>query len=478
MEQRRSIGMFSRVLPFIAFAVVVLFSMVIPFDTDLGWHLRYGEYFIDHLSVLRANELTYFLDTYTWSHSYTLYQLMTSVLFNIGGIKALIIGYSLVIGGIFYAFFRIMREQIHVAIVSFAVFSLLGLSTLSLGWRAQIFSVLFLLILFLVLRIINPVKRNVYLGVLFIVWVNVHGGFIVGLVIVGFDFVAKFWSGAKSDRIHLLIGFTTSIFATLLNPFGVYVYQEIIQHIWVPMATLIAEWVAPSVGARVGYTVFSIWWVCVLIRSHNSAKVFWVMATTLVWYLAFSARRNGVFVPLVFLVSLTEVYKNKITEFDKHEITRIAVWIILGVGFIAEIFQLTSFSARLSNWEMYCSKGLVRYPCEIVKYLKQNPLPDQTRVFTLFEWGGFFEWQLPEYQYFVDGRMPAWKTDDGVSPYTTYLEIIQAKEGYDEKLRNYNTQVIIMPSGTFLDLVLQKDPQGWKEVYRNSIDVIYVVSKD
>lgn len=479
MGQRPFIGMFSRALPLIAFTVVILFSVVVPFDTDLGWHLRYGGYFIDHLGVLRANELTYFMDTYTWSHSYTLYQTMTSVLFNIGGIKALMIGYGLVLGGIFYAFFQIMRERIYISTLSVAVFSLFGLSTLSLGWRAQVFSVLFLLVLFLVLRVLNPVKRNVSLGVLFMGWVNVHGGFIVGLAIVGFDLIAKFQSEAKRDRIHLLVGFGFAIFATLLNPFGVDVYQEIVQHILTPMHLLIAEWVPPAFWVRVMYTAVLLGWIVFIIRSSKERSFFWVLCILLIWWLGITAHRNAIYVPLIFCVSAADLYKDKLAKFDREEIVRIAVWIMLVCGFLMGILQFSKVNRVVDDWSSYCSKGLQRYPCKAIEYLKANPLPDAKNIFTLFEWGGFLEWQLPSYKYFVDGRMPAWKTNDGVSPYSTYLNIIQAKEGYDQELHTYKTQAIVMPSGTFLDIALKDNStDNWVEVYRDDVDVVYVDLED
>ena len=71
--------------------------------------------------------------------------------------------------------------------------------------------------------------------------------------------------------------------------------------------------------------------------------------------------------------------------------------------------------------------------------------------------------------------MPAWKDENGKSPYQVYLEIIQTQDGWNEKLRTLKTNYIFITNGTFLDLLLAKDAAkyGWEEVYRDNSAVIY-----
>jgi len=101
--------------------------------------------------------------------------------------------------------------------------------------------------------------------------------------------------------------------------------------------------------------------------------------------------------------------------------------------------------------------------------------PEKGNIFNRYEWGGFLIWQLPEYKVFVDGRMPAWEHPSGKSPYTIYLETLQNQPGWEETLKEYNINWILISPGTFMDLLLQPNPKkfGWEEVYRDKISVIY-----
>jgi len=93
----------------------------------------------------------------------------------------------------------------------------------------------------------------------------------------------------------------------------------------------------------------------------------------------------------------------------------------------------------------------------------------------MYEWGGFLIWQKPNIKVFVDGRMPAWKDENGKSPYQVFLEIIQTQPGWNEKLNKWKTNYLLIGNGSFLDLLLQKESKkyGWEEKYRDSIAVIY-----
>jgi len=452
---------------------IVLVSIIPPFDTDLGWHLRYGSYFWDNFQVLRTNELTYFLHDYTWSHSYSIYQAITFVLYKIGGLEALMVGYGFLIGILYIVFGTLFKNSWYVSTLAFILFLWIGLSTLSLGWRAQVFSLLCFMLVFLILRSSHSIKRILLLGVLFVFWVNFHGGFVIGLAVVGFDFVSQIYTVSRREKVLVSIGLAVSVFATFINPFGWGVYEEILNHLQTPMHLLVAEWVGPSTLVQVIYIGLSFLWIWILYTSNHKRKYFWSMCVLFVTYLSISALRHGVYMPLIFFVSVADVFTHKLIMLNKQEVVHISAWVLVVGGFLIGIFSMGPAFNDVKNWDRYCTQGLRIYPCEIIEYLTNSPLPSGSHLYTLFEWGGFLSWQLPEYTYFVDGRMPAWKTDDGVSPYTTYLEIIQAKDGFSENLVDYGTEYLLIANGTFLDIRLSEGDMLWRELYRDKTAVIY-----
>ena len=77
--------------PFFVFSlifVLVLFFLP-PRDTDLGWHLRYGQYFFQTGQILKQNLLTFYLPDYIWPNSYGFYQILITFIFNHLGLSGL-----------------------------------------------------------------------------------------------------------------------------------------------------------------------------------------------------------------------------------------------------------------------------------------------------------------------------------------------------------------------------------------------------
>jgi len=116
---------------------------------------------------------------------------------------------------------------------------------------------------------------------------------------------------------------------------------------------------------------------------------------------------------------------------------------------------------------------MVTYPCETIKAYSGL----SGNVFNTYEWGGFLIWQKPEMKVFVDGRMPAWKDEDGKSPYRVFLEIWYAGAGWNEKLKKWKTDYILIRNQTPLDDLLKNNKEQskyhWYEVYRGRDAVIY-----
>src|SRR5438045_3844040 len=53
------------------YASVFIFSLTYPIDPDLGWELKYGEYFFKYHEVLKTNIFSALMPNYYWvNHSW------------------------------------------------------------------------------------------------------------------------------------------------------------------------------------------------------------------------------------------------------------------------------------------------------------------------------------------------------------------------------------------------------------------------
>lgn len=209
-------------------------------DTDFGWHYRCGNQFLTTGKLCLTNEFSYFLPNYKAYYTGHLYDIILAFVYNHGGFLAVSILGALLFLLSAFVFLYLIRADLIVKIVAFFSVFFLSYSIFDLGLRPQIISYLFFLILLLILSQKNK-KALYFLPVLFLIWVNTHIGFFVGLIVLCFFiFEKKPLSTGKFIGIILV-----SFIATLINPFGIHVYKEILNHAFAPLQTMIAEWVAP-----------------------------------------------------------------------------------------------------------------------------------------------------------------------------------------------------------------------------------------
>ena len=64
------------------FSSIFFIFFLSPVDNDLGWHLRYGEYFLEHGRPLMENTLSVLMAGYRWPNSYILYQPLVAFVYR------------------------------------------------------------------------------------------------------------------------------------------------------------------------------------------------------------------------------------------------------------------------------------------------------------------------------------------------------------------------------------------------------------
>lgn len=445
-----------------------------PTDPDLGWQLRCGQEIWKQGKLCSQNTFSVFLENFYWTDARTLYQLLIFPFYQLFGLFGLSLVNSLLILASSILFLSLSGRS-EVKITTFPLWIFFSWPVLGFGIRNQLLSLFFLLILLKLIELAyKDQKWFLLLPAVILLWANSHGGFVLGVILLLiFLFEKTIWLiiAHQNFRNYLLIlGIILgSIGVTFLNPFGLKIYQEAWRHFAVvPLSHLIAEWVPPHFWFQITILLVlaAALWAIYLTKKQplTITKFLFLIALA---FLALKARRDLVF---FFFFAIYVFSSLKIRGKNFYPLALLSSLSIFTFGFF---FQLPRTVMIDSNWLRFCQSGQVSYPCQAVEFLKTQL--EKGNIFNRYEWGGFLIWQLPEYKIFVDGRMPAWPTPSGKSPYTIYLETLQTQPGWQETLKEYNINWILISPGTFMDLLLRPVPEkfGWQEVYRDKISVVY-----
>ena len=478
---------FKNIFPVLFILTVFVIFFIPQSDVDFGWHYKCGELLLSANGCI-DNTFTYYLADYKWAYPSFLFDGLLFLTYNAFGFVGTSFISSILMSFFAFVLYKTSKLSKTVFIFFFFLATFFSLGVLKFGLRPQIFTLIFLMLFFVLLKRLNN-RRLLLIPVLFFVWVNTHAGFFLGplflilfifseLVLLLFKFIKKpnfqinYYYQNKTLKGLVLLVFVASIaiLATFVNPFSYGVYGEIIRHSKTPLNMLIAEWTAPR--PYVIGTMTFLYLVFILLQFYNRKLIlFGTAVLTVALYLSITANRNVpifFFSYLVFLEDL-KLFSTKvdqtITFYGQKLLLNLFIVFIL---FFSPIIILNTIKA--SSLDYYCSNYDIKYPCKAIKFLEGK----KVNIYNRYEWGGYLIWKLPKAKIYIDGRMPAW-IDNGKSPYQVWLDIYQTKEGWNNKLDDLKTEYLLISPYTFIDLELTANPDKflYKEVYRDSVSVLY-----
>lgn len=180
----------TKILP-CAFLLVLIaaFSAKKIYDRDLGFHLRAGEWMLDHHAFPTTDVFTYGIPGREHVNLYWLFQITQAGLFKIGGYTALGIFQTVMVAGIFWLISMTLRTK---ALSGWPIMLALGAIVFvvepRINYRPEIWSWFFLTALIACFEnFLASGRRSMlwWIPAIMAVWVNSHALFILGYIVIG-----------------------------------------------------------------------------------------------------------------------------------------------------------------------------------------------------------------------------------------------------------------------------------------------------
>jgi hypothetical protein len=310
---------------------------------------------------------------------------------------------------------------------------------------------------------------------LFILWSNLHGGFVLGVILsvamaagLVFDgFLDK--SGMTKSKTRQTAGFVIVALAgyvvSAINPNGIKIWLIPFETIGVNvLRQFIQEWASPDFHQKEVWPFLFLVLFSFFTLAIRGKRVEWRFALPAFIFIIMSlfAQRNigpaaivsipwlaGIWsdfqIPAnlynnlpAFFRSIFDRFRNEYRPVQSSLMTRIVNLSIVGLlGFVC-FFKLVS-AAHPVIFSAYEEK---MFPTGAVEYIKSHPTPLEGRLFNSYSWGGYLIWFLPEDKVYIDGRTDLY----GDEILNEWITIIQANEGWKDLLESRGiTRVLIEP---------------------------------
>lgn len=472
----------------VIFLVIFLVTFSLPYNPDLGWHLRNGELIFKTKSVIQKDLFSHTLPGFEFvNHSWLTDVLLFSI-YSKFGLLGIAVFSSLLLSLTWLTPFIIFKTSIFLSVLLFSSFCFLTQGDYR-GFEAQFISLFFLSLLFAVWqKSLEKKKRLLVLPLIFLLWANFHGGAPVGLIVllilIGGEFFRAFKKKAlsKTFAFYLFVLFLCFLI-TLLNPSGIRYWQNFYIHLTDKVQKeYIVEWRKLSLNNLAGVTflIASLATIFAWLKffPKNPANFFLSIFFTLS---AFLVRRNLPLFTLFLVFSSLEIWRGFSIKISFHPKARMVFSFFVSVLSLIVLAPKIKREVKVSPDPIqYCSRVPTFCPVGATQFLSQTEI--EGKMFNLYSWGGFLIWQVPKYKVFVDGRMATWKKGD-VYPFYEHEMVIRLNPGWEKILEKYGISWAIIPSNPYLiggkwyDLSSALKQKGWQEIYRDDIASVLKLPK-
>lgn len=420
------------------------------YQTELWQHLARGRVIAREQAIVSIDRFTFTVRGRALHDNNWLSQLLYHGLHTVGGLELVQVVNSLTLAAAVGLLVQLCRQASRSTGVAGAVgvCVFLGLwQTLLI--RPQSFSMLLFVAMYALLLHVDTKPRLLWIvPPLMALWANVHGGFGIGLLLIG-TFVASATASRLFNRANerrpiwrWLACLASSAVATLLNPYGWRVYQYAGNLSALGVARGIEEWMPPSFDTLVGASfIVSLVGVGILLlrsRRHVTLQDACILACfalpacmavrmSVWWFIAaapIAARLAG-----AAMQSLPEVDL-------AHRHWRAAA------GAVAAIMAVCVGS--LPWLDRYSPLiGITRSAHRTESDLDRLAvaLPAGTPVFTRMEWANYVSWRLEgRSPVFVEGHVELYPAET----WEQYVTVNDARPGWRQVLDTYEVRFLLL----------------------------------
>lgn len=459
-------------------------------DPDFGWHITLGRLIIDS-GIPRTDPFSYTMPSFPFVDHEWLTNIFLNELYAKIGYSGLAFIFSLLP---FLVCFLVAHRNLK-TYSYIPIFLALSVMLSRFGIRPQVIGWVYLGILLRVLLVKGVWEKYRYLIVaFFVLWVNTHGSFPLGLIVIFLFILTRFVKTRKIDLSDLMVVVLLPA-VSLLNPYGIRIWGEVFNQVSdTNLHKTISEWNPFWHAVDFGYLV-SLVLSFMFMSRYWSRYELWEKGLTLITFLmSLSAVRHT---PIFMIFSIPIISKG-------FSYLRVEVGEKKAAIFRFDAFLLVLFLLTLLIFSMELTFGLVRskvqtedlsYPRSASEFLRQDEV--KGNLFAPYNWGGYLIWKLPERKLFIDGRMPSfrWKAPPGESDSALkdYLDVTSG-ERVSELFNKYSVEHVLWfaPSTRTAGPIMKKiitilnqedsekdkfvewlDNNDWEKVYKDDVAVVY-----
>ena len=483
-------------------------------DAGIGWHIRNGQQILQTHAVTRTDPFSVSTNGKAWYAWEWLYDLSIAAIHARLGLNGIVFFTAVLIAATFALVLRVALATggslpVTVALLVLAI----SASSIHFFARPHVLSWLLVVIWFRILDA-HEVATQKYSGIfwlplLTLIWVNLHGGFLVGFVLLGIYLIVgavqyfasrspaekqTIWQRVK--RLGLVA--TLSLAASLANPYGyklhVHIYQYLSDRF---LMNHIDEFLSPNFHGmpQKCFAVLLLITIAVLAGARGKIRPSQLLVVIFAVHSGLYASRNLPVSSILLTLVIAPLASERISEAVTGQ--RIAPWLRKCLtGYDSFASRMTGMETRFRGhlWPVAAillglwvsthggwiglrgigSRQVMnahfrekRFPVQAAEVISQSGL--RQPMFAPDYWGGYLIYRLyPQTKVFVDDRHDLY----GDQFVKNYLKVILVQPEWEKVLSEDQVNWVLVPTESSLANILKLSPR-WKAIHEDKTAVLF-----
>jgi len=444
-------------------------------DPDIWWHLRDAAQLLHTGHFIRTESWTFTVAGQPWINFEWMaelpYYFAWQRMGDLGLYLVMMLLMGAIIGGV-YLLCRLRSGSWTAAF--FASIAAVLFATVSLAPRTLLFGWLFLVVELGILWSLEKSRDyTVFLPPLFLLWINTHGSWFIGFVLMVLFFSAGWFEGqwgnayavrwAPPQQRKFALVVVASFVLLFLNPYGWRLVAYPLDVAFRQTETLhsVAEWGSldfHTVRAKVVLGVYGLLALLQLVR-----RIKWSLQDLI--FLAVALYGGFTYMRFLFMAGILVAPLLAIHLSRGRRSFALPAQGERWVNGLAMTVLLAFIVLRIPTEQQLRAGVAANYPQRALPYVRG--LAGQGNLFNDFKWGGYLEWNVPQVKEFADTRVDIFVHEGILRDYLRATKV----DDTDAILEKYRIRYVLLSKDAPLAYLLEREPD-WKPAYQDDQAVI------
>jgi hypothetical protein len=488
-------------------------------DGGTGWHIRDGQLMLETHSITRIDPFSATMSGQRWYAWEWLYDVLIAAIHHVLGLNGVVFYTAAIMAATFVLVFHLaMRRGGSLPVTFFMLVLSLGASAIHFLARPHVLSWLLTVIWFELLDSAesaagrdseldlrskhNEDRRLFYLPVVMLLWVNLHGGFLLGFALLGVYLVGgviRYFSSREQrqeiGRWLKRLGLVSvlSLLASFINPYSYHLHLHIYRYLSDRfLMNRVSEFQSPDFHgvAQQCFAVVLLVTIAALASARRQPRPARLLVVVLAAYSGLYASRNLPVSSMLLTLMIAPLLSETVAKASEN--IEIAPWLR------AMLSRMHSFGIRMEKLEMHfqghlwlvlafvlglwaCMHGgrlgstqLInayfddkRFPVEAAEVIAKRDIREP--IFCPDQWGGYLIYRLyPQTKVLVDDRHDLY----GDQFFKDYLKVVFIQPDWNKVLDERHVNWVLVQKNSSLGTILEQTPP-WKLIHEDGTAVLF-----